>query len=247
MKKFSLIYLGCAFMVLLSSGCERTLLGCVSGEGSKETRVVDFDTIEGFDVFGSNNITIIEGDEQLIEITSFPNLIDLWLEDSRVQNGILKAGVDRCISGFNDAEIEIVATIAKLKEVSISGSGDVKTQGTFENVDDLVLNISGSGDMELDLGDNMDEGEIQISGSGDIEMSGLINELSVRIAGSGDLMTFGLSSLNTNLIIAGSGDAEVTVEENFDVVIMGSGDVCYRGNPSITTDISGSGNIRNCN
>ncbi|GLR19276.1 head GIN domain-containing protein [Portibacter lacus] len=247
MKKINIAFIAAIIGIVSFTSCEKELFGCISGKGEKETRIVSFEKIEGFDVDGSNNVIIMEGDEQLIEITSYPNIIDRWIEDSSVEDGILRAGIRRCVTGFKKNDIEIRATISSLKLVAISGSGDVETVGTFENVDDLEIDISGSGEMDLDLGDNMDFIDIKVSGSGNIKISGANNETEIRVSGSGKIRNFDLVSQSCSVRVSGSGDAEVNVVNDLEVKITGSGDVCYKGQPIVNSNITGSGNIKNCN
>ena len=211
MKRYILILAVGLGITVFNSGCEKEFFGCMSGEGSIESRIVEFDEISGFDVFGSNNITIIEGEGQQIEITSFPNLIDKWLEDSFVEDGVLNAGIKRCVTGFNKNDIEIKATISSLKIVAISGSGDVVTDGLFDNVDDLELDISGSGDMDLDLGSGMGSIDLKIAGSGNVELSGAALSSDIKISGSGKIRNFELDVLEAIIKITGSGDANISV------------------------------------
>ena len=227
MKKYILITTMAVGVMILSTSCVKELFGCISGEGSIETRVVQFDEISGFDVFGSNNITIIEGSEQVIEITSFPNIIDAWLDDTFVEDGILNAGIEGCVTGFNSSDINIKATINRLDLIAISGSGDVQTSGVFNNVRNLEIDIVGSGDLALDLGEDMGDIDVKISGNGDVELSGKANSSDIRISGSGKIENYALEVVEADISISGSGDAEVLATERLAVQISGSGDVCY--------------------
>ncbi|MEL6717631.1 MAG: DUF2807 domain-containing protein, partial [Bacteroidota bacterium] len=152
------LILGLVFLSVTQWSCETELFGnnC-TGEGSIETRVVNLDDIDAFGLSISANLTIIEGSEQLIEIRSYSNIIDKLLDDSNVRNGKWNISLNNCNRGVDRDELEIFATIPSLTAISISGSGNILTDGTFENVENLDLNISGSGNMQLDLGSNIRE------------------------------------------------------------------------------------------
>lgn len=249
MKRFNLITLLVFGVISITNwGCSAELFDapCFDGEGSKETREIDLDAITAFDLFGAIDLTIIEGSEQKIEINSFPNLIDLLLDNSFVDNEVWNVGIGGCFDS-QDNDIEIIATIAELSGISIDGTGDIKTQGVFENVENLILNINGSGDVDLDLGDNMTDVSVIIGGTGDFSLSGKTENQNINISGSGDMKAFDLETQNTEVVISGTGDCKVNVMNNLDVKITGSGDVCYRGQPNVVTDISGSGKVEDCN
>ena len=86
-----------------------------------------------------------------------------------------------------------------------------------------------------------------ITGSGNIKLEGLGDELDIRITGSGDVAAFNLDVVRARVEITGSGNAEVSVEDELDVKISGSGDVRYKGNPSLDVNISGSGRVVDAN
>ncbi len=221
-------------------------LGCLNEEGSIVSRTVDFDEVDGFELTAGMNLTIKEGADQEIIIESYDNIIDDLVDGSRVNNGILKFEYDsRCVNV--DEDVEIYATVSALKKVKVSGSSSVRTDGVFQNIDDLELKVSGSGNFKMDLGDNMGEVKIDVSGSGDFELSGTAASQDIEISGSGDVENFELITQDAKIEINGSGDCQINVENTLEIEISGSGDVCYRGDASVTSDVSGTGNIRNCN
>ena len=246
MKKLNVVYLAVVCFALFFSSCGLGDLGCIDGDGTIETRVIDFDEIEGFELEGGMNLTITEGNDQEISIRSYPNIIDDLELGSSVRNGILKLDYDsRCIT--LDEDVEVFATIAALRSIESSGSSKIRTDGIFNNVTDLDLESSGSSDVILRLGDDMRFVSIDISGSGDFELSGTTERQEIEISGSGDINNFNLITQRAKVEINGSGDCELLIEEELDIDISGSGDVCYRGTPTVDSDVSGSGRVRNCN
>ena len=88
----------------------------------------------------------------------------------------------------------------------------------------------------------------KITGSGSMDLIGICDEFDYTISGSGDVNSFGLISDRGFVEINGSGDTEVFVNEFLSVKITGSGDVLFKGNPDdITSDITGSGDLRDVN
>lgn len=248
MKKLSVIPLLCttAILLLLCTGCDE-FSDCLKAEGNRETRTVDLEAIEAFDIFGAYELTIKEGSEQKIEINSFPNLIDELLNDSSVEGKTWHLGISKCVAGLKKSNIKITATINKLSSINISGSGDVKTDGTFNNVEDLDLDVDGSGNINLVLGSNMNNIESDIKGSGDFILSGKAKNHNIKIAGSGDVNAFDLSTNASDIKILGAGNCDVLVEDDLTIKITGSGNLCFKGNPTISSRVTGSGDINDCN
>lgn len=87
------------------------------------------------------------------------------------------------------------------------------------------------------------------SGTGDIFVTDFIDQplLVINLEGVGDYLGFPLTVENCTIETHGIGDGEVTVSKSLDVTIEGSGNVYYKGSPSITEDISGTGKVIDSN
>ncbi|MEC7752653.1 MULTISPECIES: head GIN domain-containing protein [Roseivirga] len=141
--------------------------------------------------------------------------------------------------------VNVYITVRDLREVVVSGAGDVIGQRLIKT-DDLRLSISGSGDIELEV----DAKTIQskISGSGNIDLKGSAQEASLGISGSGKYYAESLKADDYNITITGSGRASVAVFGELEVRISGSGSVYYSGQPTgVNTSVSGSGRVRRNN
>jgi autotransporter translocation and assembly factor TamB len=141
----------------------------------------------------------------------------------------------------NMSEFNVFITVPDLKEINVSGSGDITGRGVFRTGGDLTVMVSGSGniDMQLECADL----NSRVSGSGDIELSGQCEEADLSISGSGSIGGSDFNCKNARVQISGSGDVKLDVESYLDVSISGSGDVIYGGQPKIKSRISGSGEI----
>ena len=91
--------------------------------------------------------------------------------------------------------------------------------------------------------------EVSSIGSGNVTVSDPISvdQMKVYLLGSGGFYGFPLSASTCQVDISGSGNCEVTVDNDLDVVIEGSGSVYYKGSPSIEVDITGSGRVVDTN
>ena len=100
------------------------------------------------------------------------------------------------ITGSGDMDLGLNADDI---ELDITGSGNVFLEGT---ADDLDVRITGSGDIRA-FKQEVNTARVNISGSGDVEVT-VIDELDVRISGSGDVRYKGNPTLDVS--ISGSGD-----------------------------------------
>ncbi|MGZ5247144.1 MAG: GIN domain-containing protein [Flavitalea sp.] len=71
--------------------------------------------------------------------------------------------------------------------------------------------------------------------------SGSSDNFEAVITGAGKLNAFGFSVKQSTIIIEGSASASISVTEKLHAKITGSGKVYYKGNPLVTTNITGTG------
>ncbi len=213
---------------------------CIRGSGSNVVEVLNMNEFDGLSLKTSVNVFITQGPVFEVRAEGQANVIrELELD---VRNGFWEIEFDRCIRNMDDFSIYI--TMPNIRDLQISGSGDIYGENIFIT-DDINLRISGSGDMDLAL--DSDDINTTISGSGDMRLEGTADDLVVNITGSGDLFAFDLVCSSADIEIRGSGDAEVFVDDVLDVRITGSGDVFYKGDPSVDTRITGSGDVIDAN
>jgi hypothetical protein len=180
---------------------------------------------ESREVSGFNEIVLGGSGRVLVEVTGTESLT-IEAEDNimpfletRVSNGSLRLDASRSIS----PTVEIVYTI------------------TAATLDGLI--ISGSGIVEAEAVDGTDF-RADISGSGDVDVEGTLSGLlSVSISGSGEFDGESLTGPEGRVDVSGSGNAVVNVTDALEVSVSGSGDVEYVGQPTVDSDVSGSGTV----
>ncbi len=185
----------------------------------------------------SADVYIRQGPQEEIRIEAQENILNNII--TKVRNGRLEMGFDENVRRHDGIKIWI--TIPEVRELSVSGSGALYSEGQIE-AEELELNISGSGDARLLA--MVDYLEANISGSGKVKLEGQANELNFRVSGSGEIDALGMPAKVANVHISGSGDCFLEVHDRLDVSISGSGDVSYRGQPVVNSSISGSGNLK---
>lgn len=240
MNKLSLVVI--VLGLLAFSSCETQLINCLKEEGDKEWREVSVESFKAVTFQDDVKVTFREG-EQKVRIYSTPNVIDAIMENSSVSDEVWNTKVANC---SRTSTIEYEITLPLLEGVDVSGSGDIFTEGTLSNTSFIDLTSSGSANFTMDF-DNLERINISSSGSSEYTISGTTNTAYIDISGSGDIHNFDLIAETCNISSSGSVDCEVSVTADLKVDLSGSGSVCYKGNPNIQSDISGSGNINSCN
>jgi hypothetical protein len=90
---------------------------------------------------------------------------------------------------------------------------------------------------------------VRNTGSGNVTVSDPISadRMEISLIGSGGFFGFPLTASRCQVDISGSGNCEITVNDDLDVAVDGSGSVYYKGSPIIHEDINGSGRVVDTN
>jgi hypothetical protein len=207
-----------SFLLLALTGCFRDrLVG--SGSITSETRSQSSTNFNTIRIQGGMDVVIKQGDLVKVVASDYENLLP-YLETRLSGNTLVIDYRDN--AWISNSAGKVTITMPKLVEVELNGSGDVSTDGHFR-FDDLLLNISGSGDFNF---------------------AGSAKKTNIRISGSGDIRAFDMPCDSVRVIISGSGNVQVNVKDILDATISGSGDIVYKGNPSVNSQVTGSGRVR---
>lgn len=231
----------------LFTGCfvdindDDSLFGCMDADGPVTTVELDLEEVTGIALAMEARVELTQGPEQTIIVEGKSDIFDELDLDVNNQ-GVWTIRTVDCVRDVDN--LIFYVTVPDLRDVTVSGSGEVYSTNTFV-IEDIDLHISGSG--EIDLALDADDIDAHISGSGKTKLEGTADELNINISGSGDLRAFDLFTRKVDVRISGSGDAEVRASERLDVRISGSGDVFYKGNPLLEVSISGSGEVIDAN
>lgn len=215
MKRKSAIVLLSAILALSSCTKER-----IQGNGSITTETRNVSGFTAILASGSTNVFVTQGSSFKVEVKGYSNLLPHY--KTELVNNTLHLGYQSGVNVKND-NTEVYITMPVLNDVNIAGSGDFKASGSFSGNTSFKLNTSGSGDIQIT------EGSTQNFYS--------------NIAGSGNIYALGMVAENAETISSGSGNTEITANNQLKVTISGSGNVYYLGNPAITANISGSGTV----
>lgn len=130
----------------------------------------------------------------------------------------IRGSGDSTINGFSGDRID----------VQLDGSGSVKFNGRFKEVNAVVR---GSGDMEMNGGAS-DKVEVALAGSGGMTVVGSCRQFKANQTGSGALDAEHLAAEAALVTLRGSGNSVVQAIISADVTVRGSGDVKVLGNPA---------------
>ena len=189
-----------ALIAISFSSCENYGLLGIKGSGPVISENVETSLIEGLNLEIPATVYLTKGEGQSIRIDAQQNILDNI--ETYVSNEVITIKFDKNVGRHED--IYIYMTLEHLKQLTISGSGNISSDSEFDTEDKLIIGISGSGN--IDIIDDAPEVEMDISGSGGIRLKTYTQKLSGDISGSGDILLVGESTGPAWFNTSGSGD-----------------------------------------
>ena len=244
-------------IAMLLSACGMTIVSG-SGEIVEETRDVRAYSQVVFSAPGE--LTITQNGRESLIIEADDNLLQ-YIKTSVEDNVLHIEVVPGAVQLYPSRPIRYRLDVDALTNVTLNGSGDIRSDSLLVSTLDFDLNGSGNilvGDLKTQstklvlngsgrysFGSLM-TGQLAASlhGSGHIAVQeAIVKTTNVEINGSGSYQAHDLQSQVVSVSVIGSGGGNIWATDELSINITGSGDVQYRGQPAITETITGSGDL----
>lgn len=212
----------------------------VRGNGNVQTENRMASNFTGVSSFGSFDVYITQGSAYSIKVEAEDNLLP-YIE-TEAEGGVLKIKTRNGYSIRTRKDIKVYISAPAYSMLSNFGSGNIISQGKLNSTSAMDVELTGSGDIRLDV--NTPAISADITGSGVITLNGETKDFKGGIMGSGDIKAGDLKAENADVEIMGSGSVEIYASVKVSADIRGSGDVRYRGPANVSSDVSGSGTVK---
>lgn len=124
----------------------------------------------------------------------------------------------------------------------LGGTGTISGKGKFIGAEALKLEITGNGDIVLDV--NTPKIVAEIAGVGNLFLAGETAVAEFEIAGTGECNALNLKAETSKVNIVGNGTVNVFAASLLSVNIVGNGNVYYKGSPVLKQKIVGVGTVK---
>lgn len=202
-------------------------------DGKKITSVVlngaSFNAVNG----GTAFIKIIPSAENRVEIKYQSDIKDHGFAVT-AKNGELKISTDRKIH-FRTECFE-VTVYANCDSVSISGGIELIMDGV--STESLEIDVQGA--VKAKIADaHADSMSIKVDGAGEFDINGDVDTFSAEFNGAGELRAMELICKDASINVCGAGDVEISCTGTLSTDISGVGNVGYYGSPTLSLNNSG--------
>lgn len=196
-------------------GASETILG----SGNVVTEERDVSGFTAVTLQGMGEVIIDQNGSESLSITTDDNFLP-YLE-TKVSGDTLFIRTTENVTFTDISEMTFRITAAALDSVELSGAGSIQVN----NLD-------------------TEQWQVTLPGAGSITVLGQTTEQMVELSGAGSYDAENLESQEATIRSSGAGAAVVRVSDRLDVTIDGLGNVEYIGDPVVTQEINGVGNVR---
>lgn len=237
MKKVKTLALAIATLSVAASCAQKR----IKGSGNVVTIERTTNNYDGISVSGFYEVELVNGQEGNLTLKGEDNILNNI--ETEVKGGTLhiKSMDNTNLIPSRGEEVFITIPVDEIDKIRLSGSGHFVGKKTLKT-NDLDIQVSGSRNIDLTV--ETDQVSVQTSGSSNIQLKGNTDELKVQSSGSSNVKAFNLETDEATFELSGSSDVEITVNESLTSRVSGSGNIRYRGNPEkVDSKISGSGRV----
>ena len=236
MKKNSSLFSILALCILLLSSCSE--VNCISGSGNQVAENRKIDPFTKIEASGSMKLVLIQDSLSSLKIVADDN-IQKEIQ-TRVKGNTLIIDME---TGFCDSgPITIYLSSKNYEAIEASGAVEIVSDGKL-NVQDFVLDMTGSSKVNLDL--NAASLKTSSSGSSEINLKGQAGSHDLDLTGSSEVEAVDLVVGKYKLRSSGASHSRINVLNELDISSSGASEVEYRGKPDrITNNESGASSLK---
>ncbi len=230
-----------AIVAVAASSCNYMWGKKVKGNGTKKSAERSVSTFKNVDVSGAIELYVAQGETRPVKIETDENLLQYIDVDQEGDRIIIKSR-----EGFNlrpSKKIKVYVTSPVYNNIDVSGASNITGVAKIVNTENLRLDVSGAGDINMEV--NAPAINADISGAGAVNLKGETKTFELTLTGAGKAHCYDLLSETTKVDISGAGDADVFASVKLDAQVSGAGNVTYKGGATnVTQQVSGAGSVK---
>ena len=210
----------------------------IRGNGNIKTEDRNVTGFNNVDVSGSFKVYIKQDSAYSVKVEADENLARYILMEN--ENGTLVIGTEGNANLSGTKPIKIYVSSPAFRDLDVSGACEIFATDTVRGE---VINVRLSGASGAEMLLDAPKVRAKISGASSINLKGRTKEFSIEASGASKVRCAELLSENADVDISGAGSAHVFASVKLNVHASGASNVKYRGNPSVTSDVSGAGSV----
>lgn len=233
MRKGNLILM--CLLVLVLNACKKVI-----GDGAVVTQNRPLTNFTGVDLRINAHVVYKQAPDFKVAVSAQDNVQRVLVTE--IDKGDLVIKLKKDVHLRRHEPITITVHTPEITSIRNVESGSITCNSPL-NVEALHVSVYGSGSIELDhLVARRLDAEASIAANFKIT-SGMVSDALVRNLGSGEIDMSNVVAKEVYATIMGTGHLRLHATEKLKAGISGSGNIYYKGQPAITTEITGAGKV----
>lgn len=230
-----------AIVAIAAPSCGYMFGKRVKGNGNIKTTERTVSSFKNVEVSGAIDLYVAQGDTKPVKIETDENLLQYIEVEQQGDRIVIKSK-----PGLNlrpTSKIKVYVTSPVYRDIDVSGASNINGVSKITNAEDLKLDVSGAGDINMEI--DAPAVSADISGAGAVNLKGQTKSFELTLTGAGKAHCYELLSENTKVDISGAGDADVFASVKLDAEVSGAGSVSYKGGAThVNQQVSGAGSVK---
>lgn len=212
----------------------------ILGSGVVVTEIREVGSFDGITISGEGTVVVVQADVPSVTVRSDDNLLPLITTEVSGSTLFLgKAPNAPDLDPTDGVHVQIDAPF--VSAIGITGAGSISVSDL--TAERLLIRLAGTGNIDVT---GLDATMLNVDGSGvgSITVAGRTNSQVVMVAGTVAYRSAELESVVADIDTNSLATLVVRVREELDITLRGIGGVEYYGSPTVTSEITGSGQIQ---
>lgn len=237
MKRALLLSLG---MIILLSSCHYLERHRIKGDGEVIQQAHTVADFKGVEVSGAIEMYLTQDAVYSVKVETDKNL-QQYIEVYK-DGDILRVRTADNTNLDPTGKIKVYVSAPSYRKVGASGACKVIAESKLSADGTMDIDLSGASEANLDI--KAPNVSVDATGACSVTLKGETKNLSIDGSGSTNVRAFDLLSENADVEISGAGDVDVYASVKLDANATGASSIRYKGNATVSTDISGAGSVK---
>ncbi len=228
-------------LTMVLGSCQYMLGKRIRGNGNIKSATHSVNSFRDIEVSGAIDLYVSQGEIAPVKVETDENLLS-YVEVLQEGNKLVirhKQGTNLRPTG----KIKVNITAPVYSSIDVSGACNITGQNKINNSEALKLDVSGAGDINMEL--NAPSVQATVTGAGSVNLKGETKNFDLELSGAGKAHCYELLSESTKVDITGAGDADVYAGSKLDAQVSGAGNVSYKGGATVVNQqVSGAGSVK---
>jgi len=203
--------------------------------------VYDFSNFSEVEANGASKVVLTQDSVYKVSVVGDKG-VERYIEISQSGNRLIVDEKSDWIDRIDMGKCEVHISLPVLRVYHLSGANSTTMTNTFKQNEGMILDMSGAGSFKLKV--EVPEITIDASGASSVNLQGKAGTLNVDMSGAGSVEAGDLEVNMANVSSSGAGSMVLWVNQHLAVDASGVGSVRYKGNPSVTKEVSGMASVK---